>query len=144
MKVPEALHWLLLAGLLFAPAACNSGGNSNCDVDDDCWNSEVSVSLGRCAPRVVACIERECRADCGHPCRTVDPSVNACQLQGRVCNESESGAEQFTFCTPLRPHCMTAADCPLYRPISSADEQHTWTCEAGRCRYPGLVFHWDE
>jgi hypothetical protein len=45
-----------------------------------------------------------------------------------------------SFCTGSEIMCSTEADCPLYRPLSAAGQPSSWSCEAGKCTYPGLDY----
>lgn len=135
--------WVFVVAVALVTSGCACGSTKICQVDDDCWNTEVSTSLGRCAPRIVACIESECHAACGALCRVVDPTINPCSQPKRICNQSQSGSEGEAFCTPYRSPCVSAEDCPLYRPVTENGAQHRWVCSSGLCEYPGLRFEWD-
>jgi hypothetical protein len=128
--------------LMNCKACADSEGDDYCTNDDQCWNTQSTHALGRCYPKVVACIDRRCLSTCTDLCEVVDATINPCVDSRRICNQAPANVSATAFCTPLRPSCRDAVDCPIYRPVVDG-EQHEWSCESGFCTYPGVEFPWD-
>jgi hypothetical protein len=131
--------------LLLFGTACRSA--DGCVVHDDCWNSEVGIELGRCAPKEVVCQSGTCSATCAQTCEVIQADVNPCQDVELICNEARDVsnlASGIVHCTGLEIACDSVDQCPLYLPMTPTGTQASWSCDAGFCRYPGFAYKFEK
>ena len=119
--------------------AGSTDSGSECQRNADCIDSaagRLAITL-RCALTDLYCLEGQCIAECGKRCQTALPDQNPC-TDGRLC--APLGNSDTSFCSRMPIKCASAADCPLYLPMSKDGSQVSWGCEEGICRYPGWTY----
>lgn len=117
-----------------------TGTIPECTQPADCTNSQAAKDIGRCGARDVWCQAGTCRGACRNVCETVSFEANSCGDDGLVCNQNEPVSQaRLFYCTAIPIPCVTARDCPIYRPRTDAGVA-AWECWEGVCRYPGFRY----
>lgn len=110
-----------------------------CILNADCANSPAAEEAKglRCVGRELYCLDGTCHAGCAATCEVVRSDINPCP-EPRLCAAAVGGSLSLCVITPVS--CMTAENCPTYRPVDATGNQGAWTCVDGLCVYPGFTF----
>jgi hypothetical protein len=116
-------------------ATADAGGlGTPCTRNAECEGSpEAAHAAGLRCPSELVCLEGHCRASCSTQCLALRDDVNPCE-SGGYCD----GALMLCRLRPAR--CEVVGTCPKYRPKLADGGVGTWSCESGRCVYPGYTF----